>query len=196
MDFSFKALDIPDVLIVTHGIFSDPRGFFLESFREEPFLKMGIPRFVQDNHAKSVKGVLRGMHYQLHPASVGKLVRCLRGRIFDVAVDIRRSSPHYAQWVGVELTPDGCQMLYIPEGFAHGYCVLSEECEVFYKTTGYYSAAHDRGFRWDDPDVGIKWPVAEPVLSPKDANAPLFKDADNNFEYNDKRRPQASAPRH
>ena len=182
MEFSFKALEIPDVLLVTHGIFKDPRGFFLESFREEPFSKMGIPRFVQDNHAKSTKGVLRGMHYQLRPAAIGKLVRCLRGRIFDVAVDIRRGSAHFGRWVGVELAEDDCRMLYIPEGFAHGYCVLSEEGEVFYKTTGYYSPAHDRGFRWNDPEVKVAWPIAEPILSPKDANAPLLKDAENNFE--------------
>jgi dTDP-4-dehydrorhamnose 3,5-epimerase len=182
MEFSFRALDIPDVLLVTHGIFKDQRGFFLESFREEPFIRRGLPRFVQDNHARSSGSVLRGLHYQIRPAAIGKLVRCLRGRIFDVAVDIRRGSPTYAQWVGVELTDENCQMVYIPEGFAHAYCALTDACEVFYKTTGYYSPQHDRGFRWNDPDVRIEWPITEPILSPKDANAPQLKDADNNFE--------------
>jgi len=168
--------------LITHEIFKDPRGFFLEGYREEPFLKKGIPRFVQDNHARSTGRVLRGLHYQIKPAAIGKLVRCLRDRIFDVAVDIRKASPTYAKWVGVELTDENRRMVYIPEGFAHAYCALTEECEVFYKTTGYYSPQHDRGFRWNDPEVMIEWPVAEPVLSPKDANAPLLKDAENNFE--------------
>jgi len=183
MEFCFEQLEIPDVLLVTHEIFKDQRGFFLESFREEPFLKQGIPRFVQDNHARSSGRVLRGLHYQLRPAAIGKLVRCLRGRILDVAVDIRKGSPTYGKWVGVELNDENCRMIYIPEGFAHAYCALTEECEVFYKTTGYYSAQHDRGFRWNDPDVNIKWPVSDPVLSAKDANAPLLKDADNNFFF-------------
>jgi dTDP-4-dehydrorhamnose 3,5-epimerase len=182
MEFTFEPLEIPDVILIRHDIVRDQRGFFLESFREEPFLKKGIPRFVQDNHSRSAGKVLRGLHYQIRPAGIGKIVRCLRGRIFDVAVDIRRSSPTYGKWVGVELTDENCKMLYIPEGFAHAYCALTEECEVFYKTTGYYSAPHDRGFRWDDPDVNIEWPIADPVLSPKDARAPLLKDADNNFE--------------
>jgi dTDP-4-dehydrorhamnose 3,5-epimerase len=181
MEFDFKALDIPDVLLITHGIFKDQRGFFLESFREEPFIQRGIPRFVQDNHARSAGSVLRGLHYQIRPAAIGKLVRCLRGRIFDVAVDIRRGSPTYAKWVGVELTDENCQMIYIPEGFAHAYCALSDECEVFYKTTGYYSPQHDRAVRWNDPDLNIQWPVTDPTLSPKDAIAPLLKDAENNF---------------
>lgn len=181
MEFRFEPLEIPDVLLVTHGIFRDQRGFFLESFRETSFLEHGIPHFVQDNHARSSSKVLRGLHYQLRPAAIGKLVRCLRGRIFDVAVDIRRGSPTYAKWVGIELTDDNCKMIYIPEGFAHGYCTLTEHCEVFYKTTGYYSPQHDRGFRYNDPAINIKWPVSEPVLSEKDLNAPLLKDAENNF---------------
>jgi dTDP-4-dehydrorhamnose 3,5-epimerase len=182
MEFRFEPLAIPDVILITHEIFKDPRGFFLEGYREEPFLKQGIPRFVQDNHARSSGRVLRGLHYQVRPAAIGKLVRCLRGRVFDVAVDIRKGSPTYAKWVGVELTGENCRMIYIPEGFAHAYCALSDECEVFYKTTGYYSPQHDRGFRWNDPKVNVEWPIADPVLSPKDANAPLLKDADNNFE--------------
>jgi dTDP-4-dehydrorhamnose 3,5-epimerase len=182
MEFRFEPLAIPDVVLITHEIVKDPRGFFLEGYREEPFLKQGIPRFVQDNHARSTGSVLRGLHYQIRPAAIGKLVRCLRGRVFDVAVDIRKGSPTYAKWVGVELNDENCRMVYIPDGFAHAYCALSDECEVFYKTTGYYSPQHDRGFRWNDPEVKIEWPVADPILSPKDANAPLLKDAENNFE--------------
>lgn len=181
MNFRFESLAIPDVILVSHDIFRDQRGFFLESFREEPFLKQGMPRFVQDNHARSAGKVLRGLHYQIKPAAIGKLVRCLRGRIFDVAVDIRIGSPTFMKWVGVELTAENCKMLYIPEGFAHGYCALSEDSEVFYKTTGYYSAQHDRGFRWDDPAIKITWPVSDPLLSDKDRTAPLLKDAENNF---------------
>lgn len=181
MNFRFESLAIPDVILVSHDIFRDQRGFFLESFREEPFLKQGMPRFVQDNHARSAGKVLRGLHYQIKPAAIGKLVRCLRGRIFDVAVDIRIGSPTFMKWVGVELTAENCKMLYIPEGFAHGYCALSEDSEVFYKTTGYYSAQHDRGFRWDDPAIKITWPVSDPLLSDKDRAAPLLKDAENNF---------------
>jgi dTDP-4-dehydrorhamnose 3,5-epimerase len=183
MEFHFEPLEIPDVILVTHDMAKDQRGFFLESYREEPFRNQGIPRFVQDNHARSTGPVLRGLHYQLRPAAIGKMVRCLRGRIFDVSVDIRKGSPTYAKWVGVELSDENCRMLYIPEGFAHAYCALTQECEVFYKTTGYYSPQHDRGVRWNDPALNIRWPVATPLLSAKDANAPLLEDAENNFEW-------------
>jgi dTDP-4-dehydrorhamnose 3,5-epimerase len=178
MQFEIERLALPEVLGITHGRVEDSRGFFAETFREEDFLAAGLPRFVQDNHARSARHVLRGLHYQIRPAAMGKLVRCLRGRIFDVAVDIRRGSPTCGQWVGLELAEEDRRMVYIPEGFAHGYCALTEDCEVFYKTTGYYSPAHDRGIRWDDPALKIQWPVAGPVLSQKDASAPLFKDAD------------------
>jgi dTDP-4-dehydrorhamnose 3,5-epimerase len=181
MEFLFEPLEIPGVLLVVPRIFKDERGFFLESFREEPFLKAGIPRFVQDNHSRSARGVLRGLHYQIHPAAMGKLIRCVHGRIFDVSVDIRRGSPTYGKWVGVELTEDNCKMIYVPEGFAHGYCALEEKSEVFYKTTGYYSPQHERAIRWNDPDLHIQWPIDEPVLSSKDANAARLKDADNTF---------------
>lgn len=185
MEFHFEKLEIPGVFLVTHDIFRDSRGFFLESFREEAFLQYGIPRFVQDNHARSTGRVLRGLHYQIRPAAIGKLVRCLRGRIFDVAVDIRRGSPTYAKWVAVELTDENRRMLYIPEGFAHAYCALTDESEVFYKTTGYYSPQHDRSVRWNDPQLNIQWPFADPILSPKDSTAPLLKYADNNFSISD-----------
>jgi dTDP-4-dehydrorhamnose 3,5-epimerase len=181
MEFRFEALAIPDVLLVAHGIARDGRGFFSETFREEPFLRQGIPRFVQDNHARSSGKVLRGLHYQLLPAALGKLVRCLRGRIFDVAVDIRRGSPTYGKWVGAELGAGDGRMIYIPEGFAHAYCALTDECEVFYKTTGYYSPKHERTIRWNDPALNIQWPVADPVLSDKDRKAPFLSEAENNF---------------
>ena len=181
MEFRFEPLAIPDVLLVTHGLIRDPRGFFSEAFREEAFLQQGIPRFVQDNHARSTGKVLRGLHYQLRPAALGKLGRCLRGSIFDVAVDIRRGSPTYGKWVGTELSDDDGRMIYIPEGFAHAYCALTEECEVFYKTTGYYSPQHERSIRWNDPELKIQWPVQDPVLSDKDRRAPLLSEAENNF---------------
>jgi dTDP-4-dehydrorhamnose 3,5-epimerase len=155
--------------------------FFSETFREEAFMGRGIPRFVQDNHSRSTGKVLRGLHYQLRPAALGKLVRCLRGRIFDVAVDIRRGSPKYGKWVGTELGDDDGRMIYIPEGFAHSYCALTEEWEVFYKTTGYYSPQHDRGIRWNAPDLNIQWPITDPVLSDKDRKAPFLPEAENNF---------------
>jgi dTDP-4-dehydrorhamnose 3,5-epimerase len=182
MDFRFEPLAIPGVLLVTHGVIRDPRGFFSETFREEPFLLQGIPRFVQDNHARSTGKVLRGLHYQMRPAGMGKLVRCLRGRIFDVAVDIRRGSPAYGKWVGTELDDNDGRMIYVPEGFAHAYCALTEVCEVFYKTTGYYSPQHERAIRWNDPALNIQWPIADPVLSDKDRKAPFLSEAENNFD--------------
>lgn len=183
MEFNFTLLELPEVILVTHEIFRDERGFFLESFREVAFLRAGIPRFVQDNHSCSPKNVVRGLHYQKKPAGVGKLVRCLRGTMYDVAVDIRKGSPTYGKWVGIELSERDCQMVYVPEGFAHGFCALSADCEVFYKMTGYYSPSHDRAIRWDDPQIGIRWPIREPILSPKDREAPRLAEADNNFEY-------------
>jgi dTDP-4-dehydrorhamnose 3,5-epimerase len=182
MDFQIEKMAIPDILLVTYGMIRDPRGFFAETFREKPLLEAGLPRFVQENHARSAQNVLRGLHYQIRPAAIGKLVRCLRGRVYDVAVDIRRGSSSYGKWVGLELSDDDRRMIYIPEGFAHGYCALTDECEILYKTTGYYSPQHDRGIRWNDPDINIRWPVTTPVLSPKDADAPLLNDADNNFD--------------
>lgn len=183
MPFRFTPLGIPDVLLVRHDLIKDSRGFFAETFREEPFLKAGIPRFVQDNHARSARGVLRGLHYQIRPAAIGKLIRCVHGKVFDVAVDIRRGSPSYGQWVGVELSEEDGQSIFIPEGFAHGYCVLSEVADIFYRTTSYYSPGHDRGIRWDDPSIGITWPISDPILSEKDRRAPPLTEADNNFEY-------------
>ncbi len=181
MNFTATETGLPGVLLITHEFARDERGFFAETFREDALAALGLPRFVQDNHAGSIRGVLRGMHYQIRPAAIAKLVRCLRGRIFDVAVDIRRSSPTYGKWVAVELAENDGRMLYIPEGFAHGYLTLTERCEVLYKTSGYYAPQYDRGFRWNDPEVGISWPINDPILSSKDALASFLKSADNNF---------------
>jgi dTDP-4-dehydrorhamnose 3,5-epimerase len=179
MPFEFKTLDIPDVILILPKIFNDTRGFFIESYKYSDFEKAGIrAAFVQDNHSKSIKGVLRGLHYQKSPRAQGKLIRCIRGEIFDVAVDIRKDSPYYGKWVGRSLSEENKEMLYIPQGFAHGFLVLSDTAEILYKTTDEYSPAHDRGIFWNDPAIGIKWGIDEPLVSEKDRNLPMLKDAD------------------
>jgi dTDP-4-dehydrorhamnose 3,5-epimerase len=184
MPFQFHRLQIPDVILIEARHFTDDRGFFLETYKRSAFRDNGIPdAFVQDNHSRSAHGVLRGLHYQIHPAAQGKLVRVLRGEVFDVAVDIRKGSPTFGQWVGVRLSEERFQMIYVPPGFAHGFCVLSERADLGYKVTAEYAAAQERGIVWNDPDIGIAWPVAEPVLSPKDAQLPPLKSADINFVY-------------
>ncbi len=186
MPFEFIKTEIPEVIVVKPKVFSDERGFFLEFYKRSEFVAFGIDEeFVQDNHSKSVKGVLRGLHYQLYPKAQGKLVRCIKGKIFDVAVDIRRGSPTFGKYVSVELSADNGLMLFIPKGFAHGFLTLSEEAEIIYKVSGAeYSKEHDRSIRWDDPDINIKWPLEkEPILSQKDSDAPFLKDADINFVY-------------
>jgi len=162
---------IPDVLVIEPKVFGDARGFFYESFNGKAFDE-AVGRhveFVQDNHSRSVKGVLRGLHYQIQQAQ-GKLVRVVRGAVFDVAVDIRKSSPTFGQWVGVELTEENHKQLWVPEGFAHGFVVVSESADFLYKTTDYYAPAHERAILWDDPGLGIRWPDlgARPTLSAKD----------------------------
>ncbi|MBN6347930.1 dTDP-4-dehydrorhamnose 3,5-epimerase [Escherichia coli] len=163
--------EIPDILIFEPKVFGDERGFFFESFNQKVF-EEAVGRkveFVQDNHSKSSKGVLRGLHYQLEPYAQGKLVRCVVGEVFDVAVDIRKSSPTFGKWVGVNLSAKNKRQLWIPEGFAHGFLVLSETAEFLYKTTNYYHPESDRGIIWNDPDINIIWPnIAEPLLSNKD----------------------------
>ena len=184
MPFQFERLALPDVILITAKHFADERGFFLESYKQSDFAEHGIPwPFVQDNRSHSVGKVLRGLHYQLHPKAQGKLVMALAGEVFDVAVDIRQGSPTYGRWVGATLSADRFNMLYIPVGFAHGYCVLGERAELLYKTTDEYAADLERGIRWDDPDVGVDWPVAEPILSERDAQLPPLSDADNNFWF-------------
>jgi len=168
--------DIPEILILEPKVFGDARGFFYESFNDKAFREVtgvDVP-FVQDNHSRSVKGVLRGLHYQLPPAAQGKLVRCTVGEVYDVAVDIRKSSPTFGHWVGVHLSAENKRQLWIPEGFAHGFYAISEVTELQYKATAYYSPQHDRSICWNDPDIGIKWPNGEPLLSAKDAGARPF----------------------
>jgi dTDP-4-dehydrorhamnose 3,5-epimerase len=177
---------IPDVVIIEPAVFKDDRGWFMESFNEAKFhgalRELGLPTpraFVQDNHSCSQAGVLRGLHYQLNPHAQGKLVRVTQGAAFDVAVDIRKGSPTFGQWVGVELTAENNRQLWIPEGFAHGFAALQDNTHFLYKTTDTYAKDCERSIVWNDPDIGIQWPVqGEPNLAPKDAQAPRLRDAD------------------
>lgn len=170
---------IPDVKIFEPKVFGDSRGFFLESFNQKIFEEAtGLkPHFVQDNHSKSSRGVLRGLHYQHPPMEQGKLVRVTQGEVFDVAVDIRKSSSTFGQWVGVHLSAENKRQLWIPEGFAHGFLTLSETAEFLYKTTNYYSLQHEQAVAWNDPDLNIQWPQVDAViLSTKDEKARRFSD--------------------
>ncbi|MEX1316088.1 MAG: dTDP-4-dehydrorhamnose 3,5-epimerase [Synechococcaceae cyanobacterium] len=170
-------------LLITPQVFADGRGFFYESWNQRAFdAAAGTTRFVQDNHSRSAAGVLRGLHYQLPPHPQGKLVRAVLGSIFDVAVDIRRGSPTFGQWVGAELSAENRAQLWVPGGFAHGFLTLSEQAEVLYKTTAFWSRDCERAIRWDDPQLAIAWPLhalagAMPQLSAKDAQAPTFAEA-------------------
>ncbi len=167
-----RETSLPGVLLLEPQVIRDERGFFLETFSTRKLLETSIPEhFAQDNHSRSTRGVVRGLHYQLeHPQ--GKLVHAARGRIFDVAVDIRRGSPTFAKWFGVELNDENLLSMWVPEGFAHGFCVVSDEADVIYKCTVPYDGADDRGIAWDDPSIGIDWPVRNALLSPKDAAYP------------------------
>lgn len=173
-------LAIPDVVLFEPKVFGDERGFFYESFNQKVF-EEAVGRavtFVQDNHSRSVKGVLRGLHYQIKQAQ-GKLVRVTQGEVFDVAVDLRRSSPTFGQWVGARLSAGNRSQLWIPEGFAHGFVVLSESAEFLYKTTDYWAPEHERSLAWNDPTVAIEWPeIGQPTLSAKDAVAVNLQDAE------------------
>ncbi|WP_233964991.1 dTDP-4-dehydrorhamnose 3,5-epimerase [Pectobacterium versatile] len=172
---------IPDLKIIEPAVFGDERGFFFESFNKKKFEEtVGYSvDFVQDNHSKSSQGVLRGLHYQLAPHAQGKLVRCVEGEVFDVAVDIRKSSPTFGQWVGVYLSAENKRQFWIPAGFAHGFVTLSKTAEFLYKTTNYYAPQSDRGILWNDETIGIEWPMSvEPILSEKDKNAKKFSEAD------------------
>ena len=166
---------IDGLLIIEPKVFADPRGVFYEVYSENRYNEHGIPRFVQDNHSVSKKGVLRGLHYQVNSGQ-NKLVRVTQGEIFDVAVDIRKQSPTYGNWWGLSLSEMNNLQLYIPVGFAHGFCVLSESAEVLYKCSDYYSPEDERGIVWNDPDLAIDWPIKDPILSEKDAVYPLFSE--------------------
>ena len=179
MPFSFSETTLPEVQLIEPRVFPDDRGFFLEYYKKSDFVANGITEnFFQDNHSRSTRGVLRGLHYQLNPAAQGKLVRCISGEIWDVAIDIRRSSPHFGKWVGYCLSAENKRMLYIPAGFAHGFFTLSEIAEITYKVTAEYNPKCDRGIIWNDPQIGITWPSAGVLVSAKDAGLPLLKDAE------------------
>ncbi len=173
-----EELDLPGVLLIEPRVFEDERGFFMETYHAERYAGYGIPPFVQDNHSKSVKGTLRGLHYQLGRPQ-GKLVRVIRGEIFDIAVDIRKGSPHFGMWTAVRLSAENRKQLYIPEGFAHGFCVTSDTAEVLYKCTDFYAPDEERGIRWNDPDLAIDWPAGEPLLSERDAKLPFLSEMED-----------------
>ena len=173
-----------DGLLVVEGpYFPDERGFFFESFRADDWAKQGLPALVQDNLSRSKKNVVRGLHFQIPPTPIGKLVRCARGRIFDIAVDIRTKSSTYGKWAGIELDDSGNKMFWVPEGFAHGFCALSDSADVSYKVTGYWSKGVDAGIRWNDPALGIQWPIQaeDAIVTAKDAALPLLEDVGSPF---------------
>jgi dTDP-4-dehydrorhamnose 3,5-epimerase len=181
MPYTVTPAELPGVLILEPKVFADTRGFFFESFNQRDFEKaVGLEiQFVQDNHTRSTQGVLRGLHYQIQHAQ-GKLVRVIEGEVFDVTVDMRRSSPHFGQWTGVTLSAENKRQLWIPEGFAHGFVVTSAFAEFLYKTTDYWYPEHERSLLWNDPQVGIRWPITgAPVLAAKDAAGKRLAEADS-----------------
>nr|WP_216612738.1 dTDP-4-dehydrorhamnose 3,5-epimerase [Myxococcus xanthus] len=176
-------MEIPDVLLLEPKVFGDDRGFFMEMFHAARYAAAGIPGpFVQDNYSRSAKGTLRGLHFQ-EPQAQGKLVQVLAGAVYDVAVDVRRGSSTFGQWVAVELSSDNRRQLWVPPGFAHGFCVVSDSADFHYKCTALYAPETERSVVWNDPDLAIPWPVSEPRLSPKDAQAPRLRDAPLLPEY-------------
>jgi len=178
MSCMFKKLKIKDVVLVEPKIFHDDRGFFVETYKKSEFVLNGITEeFVQDNHSFSQKGVLRGLHFQTNPKAQGKLVRVIKGKVWDVAVDMRKDSPTFKQWVAEELSEDNHRMFYLPAGFAHGFVALSDNVHLTYKCTGEYSSENDAGVIWNDPELAINWPIKDLILSDKDKMLPLFKDA-------------------
>lgn len=174
----FIQTEIPDIILVKPNVIEDHRGFFMESYHIEKFKNGGINcTFVQDNHAKSVQNTLRGLHFQVQYPQA-KLLRCLKGKVFDVAVDIRQDSPYFGKWVGEELSEENRYQLYIPEGFAHGYYVMSETAEIAYKCSEIYHPQDEQGIRWNDPEIAINWPSQNPILSEKDKALPMMADSD------------------
>lgn len=183
MPFEFKKTEINGPIVIEPRYFGDDRGFFAETYKKSDFVKNGIPfEFSQDNHSCSSKGVLRGLHYQTEPSAQGKLVRVIRGKVWDVAVDIRKSSSTFGKWVGVELSEENRKMFFIPPGFAHGFLTLEDDTHFVYKCTNEYDSACDRSIRWDDIELAVKWPLelldGEPAISKKDSDAILLKDAE------------------
>ena len=182
MPFIFKKLEIPDIILIEPQLFSDDRGFFLESFKESDFTSNGINvKFVQDNISHSVIDVLRGLHFQIPPKAQAKLVTVVSGKILDVAVDIRKNSVTYGKWLSQILSDEDHKSLYVPEGFAHGFCVLSEEANVMYKVSSEYSPEHERGIIWNDPKLNIDWPSLKPIVSISDSQLPLLENLDDYF---------------
>ncbi|MFH1727501.1 MAG: dTDP-4-dehydrorhamnose 3,5-epimerase [Pseudomonadota bacterium] len=182
MHFKIEKLDIPEVLLIKPEVFGDERGFFIETYRESEFKEAGVDfRFVQDNHSKSKKGVLRGIHYQLNPKAQGKLVRVIKGSLFDVAVDLRKDSKTFGKWVSSVLSYENNHMLWIPPGFGHGFCVLEDETEFLYKVTEEWDKDLDKGIIWNDSNINIKWPLDNPQLSQRDQNLPSLEKAEINF---------------
>ncbi|MBO4553379.1 dTDP-4-dehydrorhamnose 3,5-epimerase [bacterium] len=180
------SLAIPDVKLIEPDVFGDNRGFFMETYRADQFKEAGIPtNFVQDNMSSSKKGVLRGLHFQKNPYSQGKLVRVVRGEVFDVAVDLRKGSPYFGKWVGDLLSEENKKSLYVPQGFAHGFCVVSDEAVFHYKCTEFYHPEAEGGLRYDDPTVNVEWPLPDlpKITSPKDEKAPFLENIDCNFTY-------------
>ena len=188
MEIKIESRDLRDVVVLVPDVFRDDRGFFMETFREDQFQAHGLPtHFVQDNHSRSVRGVVRGLHFQWEPP-MGKLMRVTQGTAFLVAVDIRRGSPTMGKWIGVEASAENRRQVWAPAGFARGFCVLSDTAEIQYKCTGIYSNKGESGIRWDDPDIGVEWPIQDPLLSEKDRNAQTFaqwlsRTESGNFSY-------------
>ena len=182
MQFTFTKSKISNVVLIEPRLFPDDRGYFFESFKESEFASNGITtKFVQDNFSHSVKGVLRGLHYQKNPKVQAKLVTVLRGEIFDVAIDIRKNSSTYGKWVGEVLSQKNHKSLYIPEGFAHGFCVVSETADVLYKVNNEYSPEHGAGIKWNDSEINISWPTNTPIISQKDSKLLPLNDVNDNF---------------
>jgi dTDP-4-dehydrorhamnose 3,5-epimerase len=179
MPFTFEPTNLSGVIVITPKLYSDDRGFLMETYKRSEFEAAGLDLpLVQENHSRSSIGTLRGLHYQREPKAQGKLVRVVLGEIFDVAVDIRKGSPTFGKWVGVMLSERNRRSIYIPAGFAHGFCVTSPEAEVIYKTTEEYAPEFEHGIRWDDPGLAIAWPVAHPILSARDRQWPSLVNAD------------------
>lgn len=182
--FRFKSTKLPEVIVIEPLIYNDHRGYFMKLYNNKAFQNItGVDSFPETNLSFSYKGVLRGLHYQKYPKAQGKLILVICGEIFDVAVDIRKGSPNYGKWVSIVLSEKAKKMVYIPPGFAHGFCVISENATILYKITVEYSPEYDRGIIWNDPELNIPWPVSNPILSEKDKNQPTLENADNNFIY-------------
>ena len=177
MPFTCQKLDIPDLLLIEPKIFKDGRGFFMETYKSTDFAQLGMDQlFKQDNFSHSTKGTLRGLHYQVPPHEQGKLIMVTHGEVFDVAVDIRKNSQTFGKWAGVRLSADNPRIFYIPPGFAHGFCVLSDEADFTYKVTSEYDRDCERGIIWNDPVIGIDWPIEDPLLSQRDRQLPVLED--------------------